>query len=105
MYEADNNWRLRKDVHARNLRWTVTDTDISPTEQFLIYSSITPDVHLVWLAVFEAKLAKQYFSLCKSLRWTVIPKRQSATRSSITPDMHQKRLPGYSQQVSFLIYS
>ena len=37
----------KQDVHAPNLRWTVTDTDISPTEQFLIYSSITPEVHLV----------------------------------------------------------
>ena len=47
MYEPDRGWALRKDVHARNLRWTVTDTDISPDERFLIYSSITPDVHLV----------------------------------------------------------
>lgn len=47
MYEAHNNWRLRKDVFARNLRWTVTDTDISPSEQFLVYSTITPDVMLV----------------------------------------------------------
>jgi len=50
VYEAHNNWRLRKDVFARNLRWTVTDTDISPSEQFLVYSSITPDVMLVNLA-------------------------------------------------------
>jgi DDB1- and CUL4-associated factor 11 len=47
VYEPDRGWALRKDVHARNLRWTVTDTDISPDERFLIYSSITPDVHLV----------------------------------------------------------
>ncbi len=47
LYDVENDWELRKDVHARNLRWTVTDTDISPTEQFLIYSSITPEVHLV----------------------------------------------------------
>lgn len=47
MYDSDGDWALRKDVSARNLRWTVTDTDISPSEQFLIYASITPDLHLV----------------------------------------------------------
>jgi hypothetical protein len=47
VYQPDRGWAVLKDVHARNLRWTVTDTDISPDERFLIYSSITPDVHLV----------------------------------------------------------
>ncbi len=47
VYDSDGDWALRKDVSARNLRWTVTDTDISPSEQFLIYASITPDLHLV----------------------------------------------------------
>ena len=47
VYEPGRDWRLRKDVYARSLRWTVTDTDISPTEQFLIYASITSTVHLV----------------------------------------------------------
>lgn len=48
LYDTDNNWRLRKDVEARNLRWTITDTCISPDQKFLLYSSISPIVHLVW---------------------------------------------------------
>ncbi|KAK9810228.1 hypothetical protein WJX72_007006 [[Myrmecia] bisecta] len=47
LYEADNNWRVRKDVYARNLRWTVTDTCISPDQQSLLYSTISPEVNLV----------------------------------------------------------
>lgn len=50
IYEADREWRMRKEVLARNLRWTVTDTHISPDERFLVYSSITPEVMLVNLA-------------------------------------------------------
>ena len=47
LYDVDNDWRLRKDVEARNLRWTITDTCISPDQKFLLYSSISPIVHLV----------------------------------------------------------
>lgn len=47
LYETENNWRLRKDVHCRNLRWTVTDTCLSPDQQFLLYASINPTVHMV----------------------------------------------------------
>lgn len=47
IYETENDWRLRKDVHARNLRWTVTDTCLSPDQKYLLYSSITPTVHMV----------------------------------------------------------
>jgi len=41
------SWRLMKDVYARNLRWTVTDTALSSDQRHLVYSSITPTVHLV----------------------------------------------------------
>lgn len=41
---------LRKDVEARRLRWTVTDTAISRDSAFLLYSSISQYVHLVNLS-------------------------------------------------------
>lgn len=47
LYECENDWRLRKDVLARNLRWTITDTTLSPDQRFLAYSSITPIIHMV----------------------------------------------------------
>ncbi len=52
LYETENNWRLRKDVHCRNLRWTVTDTCLSPDQQYLLYASINPTVHMVWCSLF-----------------------------------------------------
>lgn len=47
MYDVGNWWWLTKDVHARNLRWTVTDTALSSDQRYLLYSSITPVVNLV----------------------------------------------------------
>jgi DDB1- and CUL4-associated factor 11 len=38
---------LRKDVQARRLRWTITDTTTSPDSRFLLYASISRYVHLV----------------------------------------------------------
>lgn len=40
-------FKLVKDVEARGLQWTVTDTALSGDNRFLLYSSITPEVHLV----------------------------------------------------------
>ena len=37
-----NSWALQKSIAARDVAWTVTSTDLSPDERFLIYSSISP---------------------------------------------------------------
>ncbi|KAL4424371.1 hypothetical protein ABPG75_001672 [Micractinium tetrahymenae] len=47
MYDVHAGFSLVKDVHARGLQWTVTDTALSSDNRFLLYSSITPEVHLV----------------------------------------------------------
>jgi len=47
VYDVHRGWRLRKNVNARMLRWTITDTALSPDGRLLLYSSITPVVHLV----------------------------------------------------------
>ncbi|CAK9272814.1 unnamed protein product [Sphagnum jensenii] len=47
IYNVDRGWTVQKDILARNLRWTVTDTALSPDQRFLVYASITPIVHLV----------------------------------------------------------
>lgn len=47
VYDVERNWQLRKDIMARMLRWTITDTALSPDRRFLLYSSITPIVHMV----------------------------------------------------------
>eukprot|EP00803_Ostreobium_quekettii_P011162 evm.model.scf_1154EXC.2 EVM.evm.TU.scf_1154EXC.2 scf_1154EXC:21146-23272(+) len=47
VYDVQHGWRLRKNISARMLRWTITDTAVSPDGRMLLYSSITPIVHLV----------------------------------------------------------
>nr|PNR62558.1 hypothetical protein PHYPA_000982 [Physcomitrium patens] len=47
IYNVENDWAIQKDIQARNLRWTITDTALSPDQRFLVYATITPVVHLV----------------------------------------------------------
>jgi len=47
LYDYYGGWSLRKDVQARLLRWTITDTALTSDGQHLVYTSINPFVHLV----------------------------------------------------------
>lgn len=47
IYNVENGWTIQKDVLARNLRWTITDTSLSPDQRYLVYATITPIVHIV----------------------------------------------------------
>lgn len=47
IYNVDSEWRIQKDILARSLRWTITDASLSPDQRFLVYSSMSPVVHLV----------------------------------------------------------
>lgn len=51
LYDSKNtssvSWQCTKNVECRNLRWTVTDVALSPDQRFLLYSSISPVVHMV----------------------------------------------------------
>lgn len=47
VYNVDDGWTIKKDILARQLRWTVTDTALSNDQRFLIYATISPIVHLV----------------------------------------------------------
>ncbi|KAL5983987.1 hypothetical protein ACLOJK_018089 [Asimina triloba] len=47
IYDVDNGWKVKKDILARSLRWTVTDTCLSPDQRYLVYSSMSPLVHIV----------------------------------------------------------
>uniref|UniRef100_A0A7S0N7W5 DDB1- and CUL4-associated factor 11 n=1 Tax=Pyramimonas obovata TaxID=1411642 RepID=A0A7S0N7W5_9CHLO len=50
LYDTETDFKLRKEVQARGLRWTITDTSLSPDQRWLVYSSITPIVHMVNMA-------------------------------------------------------
>ncbi|OVA11410.1 WD40 repeat [Macleaya cordata] len=47
IYDVDNGWKVQKDIHARSLRWTVTDASLSPDQHYLVYASMSPIVHIV----------------------------------------------------------
>ncbi|CAL9048851.1 LEC14B homolog [Musa acuminata AAA Group] len=47
IYNVDNGWKVQKDINAQSLRWTITDTALSPDQRHLVYSSLTPLVHIV----------------------------------------------------------
>ncbi|XP_040999567.1 LEC14B protein-like [Juglans microcarpa x Juglans regia] len=47
MYNVDRGWTVQKNILAKSLRWTVTDTSLSPDQRHLVYASMSPIVHIV----------------------------------------------------------
>lgn len=47
IYNADNKWKIHKDITCKKLRWTVSDIALSPDQRYLAYSSLSPTVHIV----------------------------------------------------------
>ena len=36
IYNIDKGWKLQKNIMAKSLRWTITDTSLSPNQQKLV---------------------------------------------------------------------
>uniref|UniRef100_A0A0D9WGE1 Uncharacterized protein n=1 Tax=Leersia perrieri TaxID=77586 RepID=A0A0D9WGE1_9ORYZ len=47
IYDVDKGWKVHRDIHARSLRWTISDASLSPDQRFLVYSSLAPIIHIV----------------------------------------------------------
>ncbi|XP_022890536.1 LEC14B protein [Olea europaea var. sylvestris] len=47
IYDVDRGWKVQKNILARSLRWTVTDTSLSPNQQYLVYATMSPIVNVV----------------------------------------------------------
>ncbi|KAL6910009.1 hypothetical protein ACP4OV_001267 [Aristida adscensionis] len=47
IYDVDRGFSIHKDIHARSLRWTISDVSLSPDQRYLVYSSLGPIVHIV----------------------------------------------------------
>ncbi|XVF32663.1 hypothetical protein REPUB_Repub17cG0101800 [Reevesia pubescens] len=47
IYNVDRGWKVQKNVLAKSLHWTVTDTSLSPDQRYLVYTSMSPIVHIV----------------------------------------------------------
>ncbi|KAL3531393.1 hypothetical protein ACH5RR_010715 [Cinchona calisaya] len=47
IYDVERGWKVQKNILARSLRWTVTDTSFSPDQRNLVYATMSPIVHIV----------------------------------------------------------
>ncbi|XP_048336142.1 LEC14B protein isoform X2 [Ziziphus jujuba] len=47
IYNVENGWKVQKNILAKSLRWTITDTSLSPDQRYLVYSSMSPIIHIV----------------------------------------------------------
>lgn len=47
VYDVENGFKVQKNILAKSLRWTITDTSLSPDQRYLVYSSMSPVVHIV----------------------------------------------------------
>ncbi|XVE73219.1 hypothetical protein DITRI_Ditri11bG0099500 [Diplodiscus trichospermus] len=47
IYNVDRGWKVQKNILAKILRWTVTDTSLCPDQRHLVYTSMSPIVHIV----------------------------------------------------------
>lgn len=47
IYNVEKGWKVQKDILTKSLRWTITDTSLSPDQRYLVYASMTPVVNIV----------------------------------------------------------
>ncbi|KAL5561604.1 hypothetical protein UlMin_031351 [Ulmus minor] len=47
IYNVDKGWKVQKNILAKSLRWTITDTSLSSDQRHLVYASMSPVVHVV----------------------------------------------------------
>jgi WD repeat-containing protein 23 len=36
IYNVDNGWKVQKNILTKSLRWTITDTSLSPDQRYLV---------------------------------------------------------------------
>ncbi|GAA0149035.1 LEC14B-like protein [Lithospermum erythrorhizon] len=47
IYNVDKGWKVQNNITAKCLRWTITDTSLSPDQKSLVYASMSPIAHIV----------------------------------------------------------
>ncbi|KAL1312255.1 hypothetical protein HN51_038887 [Arachis hypogaea] len=55
IYNVDEGWKVKKNILAKSLRWTITDTSLSPDQRYLVYASMSPIVHIVNIGSSETE--------------------------------------------------
>eukprot|EP01095_Lingulamoeba_sp_RSL-Kostka_P005759 TRINITY_DN1744_c0_g1_i1.p1 TRINITY_DN1744_c0_g1~~TRINITY_DN1744_c0_g1_i1.p1 ORF type:complete len:531 (-),score=142.55 TRINITY_DN1744_c0_g1_i1:64-1656(-) len=46
LFDVNNNWKLKKKIKAHSISWSIIDTAYSNDQNFLVYSSWSPKIHL-----------------------------------------------------------
>ncbi len=92
MYDVAAGWALRKDVHCRNLRWTMTDTCSSPDQVWLAYATINPTVHLV-----RAPLPSVFVPFLSLLSWVCMSRILGVAYRGRTPALQHRAGSGVMQ--------
>ncbi|MED6130466.1 L14B protein [Stylosanthes scabra] len=55
IYNVDKGWKVQKNILAKSLRWTITDTSLSPDQRYLVYASMSPIIHIVNIGSSETE--------------------------------------------------
>lgn len=55
IYNVDKGWKVQKNILTKSLRWTITDTSLSPDQRYLVYASMSPIVHIVNIGSSETE--------------------------------------------------
>lgn len=55
VYNVEKGWKVQKNIFAKSLRWTVTDTSLSPDQRYLVYASMSPIIHIVNISTPETE--------------------------------------------------
>ncbi|KAF3436361.1 hypothetical protein FNV43_RR23453 [Rhamnella rubrinervis] len=55
LYNVDKGWKVQKNILAKSLRWTVTDTSLSPDQRYLVYASMSPIINIVNVGSSESE--------------------------------------------------
>lgn len=55
IYDVERGWKVQKNILAKSLRWTITDTSLSPDQRYLAYSSMSPFVYIVKIGSGETE--------------------------------------------------
>ncbi|PKU81683.1 LEC14B protein [Dendrobium catenatum] len=60
VYDVENQWKVRKNILARSLHWTITDTSLSPNKRLLVSAG-----HDLECSSLQCGLDPQHLTVCQ----------------------------------------
>ena len=56
--EDIHSWKLDRQIEGHNINWTITDIDLSPCQEFLLYTTLEPQINLISLSADVGSVSK-----------------------------------------------